>query len=193
MDSPRSARYDEAGAPTLTALEVDPAQRSVRRNMQQQLGARATYSDGSTRDVTSLALYETNDRAMAEVSGQGMVKVLDIAGNASVMVRYQGQVAVFSISIPLEAPITNLPVAHHFVDEHVFANLKAIGVQPSPVCDDATFLRRVTLILPVGCRRKRKPRRFSPRTTKRNAIARSTRCWPVPIMPTSSPANGPRC
>ncbi len=27
----------------------------------------------------------------------------------------------------------------------VFANLRSLGVQPSPICDDSTFLRRVTL------------------------------------------------
>ena len=39
----------------------------------------------------------------------------------------------------------NLPESKNFVDEHVFANLKQIGIPPSPVCDDATFLRRVSL------------------------------------------------
>ena len=33
----------------------------------------------------------------------------------------------------------------NFVDEHVFANLNQIGIPPSELCDDATFLRRVTL------------------------------------------------
>jgi len=31
------------------------------------------------------------------------------------------------------------------VDEHVFAKLKTLGLPPSGVCDDATFLRRVTV------------------------------------------------
>ncbi|MFM7130443.1 MAG: DUF1549 and DUF1553 domain-containing protein, partial [bacterium] len=33
----------------------------------------------------------------------------------------------------------------NFIDEAVFANLKELGIPPSPVCDDSTFLRRVTL------------------------------------------------
>ena len=37
------------------------------------------------------------------------------------------------------------PPAKNFIDELVFANLKQMGVPPSPVCDDATFLRRVSL------------------------------------------------
>ena len=61
------------------------------------------------------------------------------------MVRYQGNVSVFSASVPLGAPVENLPPAKNFVDELVFANLKVLGIPPSPACDDATFLRRVTL------------------------------------------------
>ena len=38
-----------------------------------------------------------------------------------------------------------MPAAKNFIDELVFANLKQVGVPPSPVCDDATFLRRVSL------------------------------------------------
>src|SRR5690606_24704192 len=51
----------------------------------------------------------------------------------------------FSISIPLGAPVEALPPSKNFVDDLVFANLKEIGVPPSPVIDDATFLRRVSL------------------------------------------------
>jgi hypothetical protein len=82
---------------------------------------------------------------MASVDGTGRVKVLDIAGQVSVMVRYQGRIAVFSASVPLGAPVESLPVARNFIDEQVFSNLKKLGIPPSPVCDDATFLRRVSL------------------------------------------------
>jgi hypothetical protein len=61
------------------------------------------------------------------------------------MVRYQGQVSVFNASVPLGAPVEHLPPINNFVDQHVLANLKEIGVPPSPLCDDATFLRRVSL------------------------------------------------
>lgn len=131
--------------PQLDSFEVQPARGSVARGGQQQLKALARYSDGSLRDVTAMALYESNNTAMAEVSDRGLVSVRDISGNVAVMVRYQGRVAVFSASVPLGAPVENLPSAKNFVDEHVFANLKEVGIPPSPVCDDATFLRRVML------------------------------------------------
>ena len=141
----QGARFDGTTAPKLISFEVQPSRGSIQRQTTQQLKALARYSDGSERDVTNMALYEANDRAMAEVSDQGLVKVLDISGNVAVMVRYQGRVAVYSASIPLGAPVTNLPPPKNFVDEHVFANLTALGIPPSPVCDDSTFLRRVTL------------------------------------------------
>ncbi|MEK6257387.1 MAG: DUF1549 domain-containing protein [Planctomycetota bacterium] len=137
--------YDRDGDPKLVSFEVEPARGTVKRGAEQQLTARAKYSDGSVRDVTGKALYESNDKAMAEVSERGLVKISDIVGNAAVMVRYQGKVSVYSASVPLGAPVENLPSSKSFVDEQVFANLKALGIPPSAVCDDATFLRRVTL------------------------------------------------
>ncbi len=141
----QGANFDTENTPKFVSFDVKPDRGSIQRHAEQQLTVIAHYSDGSDRDVTELALYESNDRAMAEVSGNGLVKVLDITGNVAIMVRYQGKVAVLSASIPLGAPVESLPPTKTFIDELVFANLKEIGVPPSPVCDDATFLRRVTL------------------------------------------------
>ncbi len=141
----QGAPYDGETAIQLTSIEVQPARGTVQRNAEQQLKAIARYSDGTERDVTTAALFESNDKSMADVSERGLVQVSDIPGKVSVMVRYQGKVAVFNASIPLGAPVESVPPSKNFVDELVFANLKEIGVPPSPLCDDATFLRRVTL------------------------------------------------
>jgi hypothetical protein len=141
----QGAAYDGDSAPKLVAIEVQPNRASLKPNSQQPLKALAKYSDGSERDITDIALYESNDKAMAEVTEGGLVKIRDIVGKAAVMVRYQGKVSVFNASVPLGVPVNNLPPIKNFVDELVFANLKEIGVPPSPLCDDATFLRRVSL------------------------------------------------
>ena len=141
----QGARYDADAAPRLVAIAVEPNRATVKPNAQQQLKAAAKYSDGSERDVTGLVLYESNDKAMADVTDGGLVQIRDIPGKVAVMLRYQGKVAVFNASVPLGAPVNSLPPAKNFVDELVFANLKEIGVPPSPLCDDATFLRRVSL------------------------------------------------
>lgn len=131
--------------PKLVSIEVQPARGTLQIHAQQQLKVLARYSNGATRDVTHTALYEPNDKSMAETGEDGLVKILDIPGNVAVMVRYQGMVSVYSASVPLGAPVENVPPARNFIDELVFANLKQIGVPPSPICDDATFLRRVSL------------------------------------------------
>ncbi|MEY2725981.1 MAG: hypothetical protein RLZZ458_1848 [Planctomycetota bacterium] len=139
------ATWDGSAAPRLESLEVEPARAPVARNGQQQLQAFARYSDGSRRNVTARVLFESNDRAMAEVTEAGLVTASNIPGRAAVMVRYQGQVAVFNAVIPLGAPVSTLPESRNFIDDLVFANLKELGIPPSPVCDDSTFIRRATL------------------------------------------------
>ena len=141
----QGATMDGESVPKLVAFAVEPARGTIQRGAEQQLKALAKYSDGSVRDVTGMALYEANDKAMADVTDRGLVTISDIVGNVAVMVRYQGRVSVYSASVPLGAPVENLPSSKNFVDEQVFANLKALGIPPSTVCDDATFLRRVTL------------------------------------------------
>ncbi len=128
----------------LLSIQVSPGRSTLQPRGEQPLQATAHYSDGGVRDVSSLALYESNDSSMAEVSELGVVKVSDLPGRVAIMVRYQGQVAVFNAAVPQGAPVDNLPPVNNFVDELLFANLKELGIPPSRVCDDATFIRRVS-------------------------------------------------
>lgn len=143
----QGAPNDLATAPKIQSLTVEPSRAMVNRNATQQIKAIAKYADGTERDVTSMALFESNDKGLADVNGSGLVTVFDIPGKVAVMVRYQGLVSVFSASIPLGVPVENLPPSKSFVDEHVFANLREIGIPASPLSDDATFIRRITLDL----------------------------------------------
>ncbi len=141
----QGAQFSVPNEPHLVSFQVQPNRGTVPMKSQVQLKATAKFSDGSERDVTSLSVYEPNDVAMAEATETGLVKVLDISGKFSVMARYQGRFAVFSASVPLGAPVESLPASKNFVDDLVFANLKELGIPPSAICDDATFLRRVLL------------------------------------------------
>ena len=137
--------YGRETDPALVSIEVQPRRNVIQINGRQQLKVLAHYSDGKSRDVTRVALYEPNDKGMAEADENGLVKILGIPGNVAVMVRYQGMVSVSIASIPLGAPVAQMPPEKNFIDTLVFANLKQVGVPPSPLCDDPTFLRRVSL------------------------------------------------
>lgn len=137
--------YEQKDEPKLAQIAVEPARVILKPKATQQLKVTARYSDGSSRDVTSLALFETNDTTVATATGGGLVNTFDQPGNVAVMVRFGGKVSVCSVSIPFGAPVASLPPVKNFIDQHIFANLKQIGIPPSPVCDDSTFLRRVSL------------------------------------------------
>ena len=157
--------FGKADDPKVARIEVVPDKRSMERGRVlsqnppqanapqgapqgdgvQQLTVFAHYTDGSIEDVTRMAQYEPNDTEMAEVSPTGLVKTMDLTGDVAVMIRFQGQVGVFRASIPLGLNLTELPAPRNIIDQAVFAKLKTLGMPPSPPCDDATFLRRVTV------------------------------------------------
>jgi len=126
-------------------IEVFPKERVVQPGSTQQLAVTAYFSDGAERDITRLAIYESNQEAMTEVNENGLVTVKDKTGTASVMVRFREFVDVYRATIPLGAKMTALPEQKNFIDRALFAKLKLLGLPPSGVCDDSTFLRRVTL------------------------------------------------
>ncbi|QDU60315.1 Bacterial Ig-like domain (group 2) [Planctomycetes bacterium Pan216] len=134
-------------APVVERIEVFPKERRLGKSGHQQLAIVAHYNDGGSDDVTREAQYDSNDTEMATVSETGLVETLGAAGDVAIMARYQGHVAVFRGSVPLGVPIASMPQPRNFIDEHVFAKLKDLGIPPSPRCDDATFLRRVCVDL----------------------------------------------
>lgn len=137
--------YGKDSDPKMASISVEPAKLTMPLKGVQQLKVTAHYTDGSTRDVTKRALYEANEKAMAETSETGRVQLFDLPGDVAVMVRYQGKVSTFRATVPLGAPVEKLPASRGFVDDLVFAKLKTIGMPPSDIADDGTFIRRVTL------------------------------------------------
>lgn len=135
--------YGSEDDPVVTKIECLPNGRVMDRGADQQITVLATYSDGTKEDVTRMALYEANDTEMAEATNTGMIKTLDLAGEVAIMARYQGQVSTFRATIPLGAEVDNVPEPRNLIDEAVFAKLKVLGIPPSKVADDATFMRRV--------------------------------------------------
>ncbi|MFN9718623.1 MAG: DUF1549 domain-containing protein [Planctomycetota bacterium] len=129
----------------VTGIRCVPEARTMTRQSKQQISVIATYSDGSTEDVTRMALFEPNEAEMAECSATGLVSTLDLSGEVAIMARYQGQVATFRATIPLGADTSNMPEPINLVDQAVFGKLNQLGIPASDVCDDATFLRRVSL------------------------------------------------
>jgi hypothetical protein len=141
----KGAPLGDAGGPTLKRISVWPKQRVLGRAAEQQLAVLAHYSDGSIRDVTRHAHYQSNESSVAAVEADGLVHAFDSAGEAAVMARYMGQVAVFRAQVPLGKAIAKYPdfPTRGYVDELALARWKELGIVPSDLCTDAEFIRRV--------------------------------------------------
>ncbi|MDG2122178.1 MAG: DUF1549 domain-containing protein, partial [Verrucomicrobiales bacterium] len=137
--------YGLESDPFVEKVEVFPKERMLEAGDFQQLRVTAFYSDGTTEDVTRVVSYEANVPEMAECSPEGLVEAGSMTGSVAVMVRFHELVDVARLTVPLGAPVESLPLAKGTLDEHVFVTLKKLGVPPSEPCDDATFLRRVTI------------------------------------------------
>jgi hypothetical protein len=137
--------YGRPDDPRVVGIQVLPAQRLMSRNQEQQLLVTATYSDGSSKDVTRLCQYDSNQKDLAEVGPSGLVGVGERAGQSAVMVRFQDQVAVFRVTVPYGGRVQDGPPGESFIDQWVLSKLRTLELPPSELCDDATFLRRTSI------------------------------------------------
>ena len=129
-------------AAKVTGLSVSPKQRVGQMDMTQQLRVEASYSDGSTRDVTCWAKFDSMDDATLTVSEFGSVNAIG-KGQATIMVLFEDHAEISTFIVPHS---TTVQLAgwkdNNFVDELAARKFRELGVEPSPLCDDATFLRR---------------------------------------------------
>ena len=138
------AQFDVPGR-VCTSIQVDPPHRLLDTRQQQQLRVTATDASGQTWCVTAEAEYESNNEVIAGVNRRGLVVSTEVPGEAAILVRYMGQVAVSRITRPQPGIVFQRPAEHNFIDKHVWDRLSALGIPPSELADDATFLRRAHL------------------------------------------------
>ena len=136
-----------ADEPTLTAVTAAPTERFMKPGEKLQLHVTAHYSDGSTEDVTQMAMFQSNESAIVGVDDNGLIEAGPIPGEASIMARYMNVIATCNVAIPLAGEVpdelyTALP-SYNFIDELVWQKLKSLGITPSAPVDDAKFMRRV--------------------------------------------------
>lgn len=139
------ARYETVPVPPVVRLEIEPAERVLGFRATQQLRVTAIDSEGNRRCVTSEAEYESNTTTIAGVDPNGLIHAGDRPGEAAILARYMGHVTVCRITLPRPGVTFPRPPAANFIDKHVWDKLAKLGIPPSELADDATFLRRVFL------------------------------------------------
>ena len=147
-------RWLEAGAPK--DAKTPPAVESVSvypptavmdgEGETQALTVLARYADGTTRDVTSLTYFSSNNDTSAEISQKGVVTAHE-RGEAFIMARFETHTVgshfiVLPKGLKYEDPKTP---ENNYIDKLVHDKLRKLRIVPSEVCTDEEFLRRVSL------------------------------------------------
>ncbi|MEM0969230.1 MAG: DUF1549 domain-containing protein, partial [Verrucomicrobiota bacterium] len=141
------AKKDPDEIPKVVDVEVLPKQMLLEGDgSEHRLTVRATYSDGTDRDVTNLSVFITNNEPTAQVDRDGLITA-GKRGEAFVMARYDtftvgSQVIVIPEGLEYEKPKVE-PL--NYIDELVQGKLHKLRIIPSELCSDDDFLRRAYL------------------------------------------------
>ena len=140
---------DAEDAPTCISVHVQPERRVVQLTdgkSQQQMRVIAEFSDGSRRDVTRISTFSSSDEAVAKVDRYGLVTGVD-RGQTAVVVRYLDEIVSGHLTFVRDVPgyKWSNPPEQNYVDRLVHQKLRQLQYLPSDVCDDGTFLRRLSI------------------------------------------------
>ncbi len=140
---------DVGSVPDVAGIEV--SQDSVvfdNAGKSEDLRVTATYADGTTRDVTHLSLFGTNNPSVADIDSEGRV-TSNGPGDTTVLARFSRFTVGAEVIVlpPGDGFVWPNPPENNFIDRLVFERLQKLRIAPSELCDDETFLRRVTLDL----------------------------------------------
>ena len=149
------AAWIEAGCPgpkpgekTLDAIELLPAETTAAPGQSVKLAVTAKYGDGTSRDVTRWAKFTSTDETICTVDPQGMLTVIG-HGEGAVTAWFSSKITLARVVVPFphEIPASSFAAAPraNLVDDLVLEQLQKLNLEPSPPCDDATFLRRAFL------------------------------------------------
>ena len=135
--------------PTLQAVDLYPPTTLLEgEQATQQLVAVARFSDGTDRDVTDLVWYGSNNDSSVGITSSGNTSSGQ-RGESFVMARYD----TITVGVPVVVIPKNLTFhypkseGNTWVDDLVDTKLKSLRIAPSEVCNDETFLRRVSIDL----------------------------------------------
>ena len=144
----KGAPRDPEDQPECTGIELHPPSAVLEgAGARQPVTVVATYSDGTTRDVTSLAYFNSSNDGVARVA-DGAIEAGE-RGEAFVLARYdEFSVGSQVLTLPSDLEFTpQFGEVANYVDEAVAEKLKKLRINPSPVAGDEEFLRRITIDL----------------------------------------------
>jgi hypothetical protein len=130
-------------------IELSPQNPVIQEiGSRQQFRVIAHFPDGSQRDVSNEAFLESGNTDVAAVDGNGLLSTLR-RGEAPILARYEGNYIATTVTVMGDRTGFQWkePVTWTRADELVAAKWKRMQIEPSDVCTDGEFLRRIYLDL----------------------------------------------
>lgn len=126
----------------------NPSEKKQAKGDLKTIRVTAIHSDGSQRDVTMLARFHSNNSSVGAIDEDGRVTPKG-PGDTHVFARFNRFTLGCEVIVLPPADGFNWPnpPTNNYIDEIVFDRLQKLRIVPSELCDDETFLRRVTLDL----------------------------------------------
>ncbi|WP_145168899.1 DUF1549 domain-containing protein [Rubripirellula lacrimiformis] len=135
-----------SGVSHIEVFPINPIVQSTKSR--QQVRVVAHYSDGTQRDVTREAFIESGNTEVATADNTGLLSAIR-RGEAPILARFEGAYAATTLTVMGDRSgyQESQPETWSQIDELVAQKWHRVKVEPSGLCDDATFLRRVHLDL----------------------------------------------
>jgi WD40 repeat protein/mono/diheme cytochrome c family protein len=136
-------------APKVTGIQLFPQDPVVQKiGSRQQMRVVANFADGTVRDVTAEAFIDSANQDVAAADSSGLITTLR-RGEAPVLARYEGNYAATTLTVMGDRTgfVWQEPPTWGTIDELVAAKWKRMKIQPSELCTDLEFIRRVYLDL----------------------------------------------
>ena len=114
----------------------------------QQMRVVAHFADGSARDVTQEAFIESGNTEAASAEKGGLITTLR-RGEAPVLARYEGNYATTTLTVMGDRSgfAWKEPETWGEIDKLVAAKWQRMKIEPSELCTDLEFIRRIYLDL----------------------------------------------
>lgn len=133
----------------VASIQIEPMNPVVQHiGARQQLRVVASYPDGSTRDVTGDAFLESGNTEVAESNRSAIVTAMR-RGEAPVLVRYEGRYAATTLTVMGDRSgfAWKEPESWSPIDQLVARKWERMKIEPSGLCSDTDFIRRIFLDL----------------------------------------------
>ena len=133
----------------VTSIAVSPKNPVIQNtDGKQQVRIIATYANGEQRDVTAEAFIESGNTDVAKTDDTGLITV-ERRGEAAILARFEGAYAATTVTAMGDRSgfVWKQPEAWSEIDKFTAAKWERMKIEPSGLCSDSDFLRRIYLDL----------------------------------------------